>query len=260
MNFSFYYTIDLWIISVVLFILLILSMLAGRQFGMKRGKDYADNPANTAIVGSVYALMGLMFAFTFGMSGGRFDERKHVIVEEANCISTAILRLDLYADSVKPLFRKNFKDYLEARIAYYNAKADTALIRRSLEDRDRYSIELWKIAATNSRIGANLVASNQMIPALNQMFDISNTRFWGEYDRTPSSILTMLFSLSLIGAFMMGYTSAGKGKFDYAMAVAFCFLIAMVIFFIIDLDKPRRGIITVDRHAKAIVDLRTMLD
>lgn len=260
MKLSLYYSIDTWIICLIQFSLMLVMIQVGRTIARNRSQDYADNPGNSAITASLYGLVGLLLAFTFGMSGERFKQRKQTIIEESNAIGTAILRVELYADSVKPDLRSNFRKYLEARIRYYDSEYDTLSIHQSLQDGTLYGNELWKIASRNSRIPANFVASNQMAPALNHMFDIANTRFWGEYERTPPSILTMLFCLLLVTAFTAGYTSAGKGKLDWCMAICFCFFSSFVIFCIIDLDKPRRGIVTLDQQARAIVDLRQMLE
>lgn len=259
MALSFYYTIDIWIIVVVQILLMLVCIQSGRLVARNRAQEYADNPGNTAIAASLYGLLGLLLAFTFGMSGDQFKQRKKVILEEANSIGTAILRIQLYADSVQSQFRQQFREYLEARIRYYEAQRDTVKINQALRDADQAATAIWAIAAEQSKIKDNLVASGQMIPALNQMFDIANSRFWGELTRTPGSILTMLFLLSLCTAFVAGYTSRGKGKFDWTMAAGFCVLTSIVIFFIIDLDKPRSGIITTDQTARAITDLRKIL-
>jgi len=221
--------------------------------------DHSKNPGNAALTTSLYGLLGLLLAFTFGMSGDRFRERRNIIINESNAIGTAILRLELYADSVKPDFRKSFHKYLEARIAYFDSGVDIANIRLALERSNSAADSLWEIAASHSRYPANLVASNQMVPALNQMFDVANSRFWSEYNRTPTSILTMLIVLCLSAAFVAGHTSVGEGKFDWFMAFGFCALISIVVYCIIDLDRPRAGLINLDENARAISDLRQML-
>jgi hypothetical protein len=70
----------------------------------------------------------------------------------------------------------------------------------------------------------------------------------------------MLFCLSIAAAFLAGYTSVEKGKFDWSLAIGFCMLISLVIFFIIDLDKPRSGVITLDDNAHAITNLLKMVE
>jgi hypothetical protein len=259
MKLSYFYIFDTWIICSIQFLLMVSGIVLGRYLAKNRSEAYAENPGNTAVVSSLYGLMGLQVAFTFAMSADRFKERKQTIVEESNCISTAILRIQLYADSVQPEFNKHFREYLEARIRYYEAGRDTGKIREALQSADLHGRRIWAVAATQSRIPTNLVASNQMVPALNAMIDITNTRFWGEYDRTPPSILTMLFLLAISASFMIGYTSADKGVLDWTRAIFFCFFTTLVLYFIIDLDRPRAGSVRLDSHRRAITDLRGLL-
>jgi hypothetical protein len=45
--------------------------------------------------------MGLMIAFTFSGAASRFDSRRQLIVEEANKIGTAYLRIELLPASLE---------------------------------------------------------------------------------------------------------------------------------------------------------------
>jgi hypothetical protein len=53
------------------------------------------------------------------MSASKFDTRRQLIVEEASDIGTAILRYDLYPDSVRTRLGADLKNYFESRIAYF---------------------------------------------------------------------------------------------------------------------------------------------
>lgn len=261
MHLSFFYSVSTWVLSLGLFVMMVLFIAFGRRISKDRvTPDHSKNPGNAAMITSLYAVLGLLLAFTFGMSGDRFRERRNIIVNESNAIGAAALRARLYADSVQPHFESQFRAYLAARIEYFDAGADTLRIRMALEQSNDAGRKLWRIAAEHSRHPANLVASNQMVPALNQMFDLANSRFWSEYNRTPGSILMMLFILCISAAFVTGHTSVSEGKFDWAMAVGFCALISCVIFFIIDLDRPRVGIITLEENARALLDLMKTME
>src|SRR5207344_161666 len=48
-----------------------------------------------AVEGAVFALFGLMVAFSFSGAVSRFDSRRALITEEANDIGTAYLRIEL---------------------------------------------------------------------------------------------------------------------------------------------------------------------
>ena len=129
MKLSFFYTVDTRILTLALFVVMVAAIKLGQAIAKKTGRETGDNPGNSVITGSLYGLLGLLLAFTFGMSGDRFKERRNIIAQEANHIGTAIFRIQLYADSVQPLFRENFGPYLEARIKYFSAHRDTAQIK-----------------------------------------------------------------------------------------------------------------------------------
>ncbi len=48
--------------------------------------------------GAVAGLLAFMLAFTFSSAASRFQDRRHLVVEEANAIGTAYLRTQFVAD------------------------------------------------------------------------------------------------------------------------------------------------------------------
>ena len=67
----------------------------------------------------MFALFGLLIAFTFSGGASRLDTRRQLIAEEANAIGTAYLCLDLLPASDQPALRGLFRDYLDSRLAVY---------------------------------------------------------------------------------------------------------------------------------------------
>ena len=108
MKLSYLFELATWLVSCILFLQMLAAIWVGRWFAKNRSQEYTENPGTTAITASLYGLLGLLLAFTFGMSGERFKERKHLIVDEANAINTVRLRLRLYPDSVQMQFQKSF--------------------------------------------------------------------------------------------------------------------------------------------------------
>lgn len=190
------------------------------------------------------------------MSGDRYDSRRKIIIEEANNIGTAILRSDLYPDSSRTLFRKDFKLYVEARISYYQAGADVKEVLKADSLSQKIASKLWKRASMLSKNPANLAATQQMIPALNDMIDVTTSRLAGEKAKVPESIILMLFFLAMIIAFYGGYSEGRKGKMDWVVQIGFCLLVSLVILFTLDLDRPRRGFVNLDVSNQTIIDLR----
>jgi hypothetical protein len=246
---------DAWVIALLLFIIMLVASYTGKLTG-----NYIRNKRHTeeklTETSPLIALLFFLLAFTFGMSGERYDSRRKIVVEEANDIGTALLRSDLYPDSTRTLFRKDFKEYVEARISYYQVGADVKGILKADSLSQVISSKLWKRASALSKDPANLAATQQMIPALNAMIDVTTSRLVGEKAKVPESILMMLFFLALISAFYGGYSEGRRGKMDWIVQVGFCLLVSLVILFTLDLDRPRRGFVNLDAPNQTIIDLR----
>lgn len=246
---------EAWVISLLLFTLMIISTFIGKLIGNYIGKKKGPEEKTTE-TSALVALLFFLLAFTFGMSGDRYDTRRKVVIEEANSIGTAILRSDLYPDSTRTLFRKDFKDYVETRISYYEAGPNAVKILKADSLSQIISSKLWKRASSLAKDPSNLAATQQMIPALNDMIDVTTTRLSGEKAKVPESILIMLFFLAAIIAFYGGYSDGRKGKIDWLVQIGFCILVSLVILFTLDLDRPRRGFVNLDVPNQTIIDLR----
>jgi len=209
--------------------------------------------------GSLLGLLALILAFTFNMSVSRYDQRRAIFIEETNDIGTAILRCDLYPDSTREEFRKDFKEYVEARILYYEAGTDAKIIQEALDKSDKISSRIWKRAAHLSLDPNAVVRSNQMLPALNSMIDVVTSRDALRTANVPDAVLWLLFSLCLINSFVVGFGII-QDKFSWFVIWSFAIMMALSVYFVLDLDRPRQGIITNDAHQQKMLELRKMLN
>jgi len=258
MKISYLVETESWVIAIILFVVMITSTILGvRAANAKKKRSLAagltTKPAETNY------LTGLFFfllAFTFGMSGSRYDARRKIIVEEANIIGTSILRSDLYSPEERLNFRKDFREYLEYRIAFYKAGADIDKILDAQKKSQEVASRLWARAMRLSADKSNMDATLLMTASLNEMIDVTTTRLSGEKAKVPESILWMLFALACITSFFSGYTATLKGTFDWLVETGFCVLISLVILFTFDLDRPRRGMMTLDASNQNIIELR----
>ncbi|TMI64676.1 MAG: DUF4239 domain-containing protein [Bacteroidetes bacterium] len=253
---SFLLRLDTWQIMLILLALMILSIKVGLITGKKSHKE---SPADNTILASLFTLLGLLLAFTFSMAINYHGMRKDIIIEEANDIGTAILRADLYPESDRNLFRAEFKKYVDARVNYFTAGTDLDEIKAAQKLSVEIQQRLWDHASQFSKDSSNTtVASMQMIPALNAMIDVTTTRQYGELVHLPDTIIYLLFLLSAVCSFYIGYIFSSKEKFDWILAMLFCLLTSLVVFVIFDLDRSRRGFIKLDQMNNAIVELKQM--
>src|SRR5262245_19216607 len=105
-------------------------------------------PGLGAVEGAVFGLMGLLLAFTFSGAAARFDLRRMQIVDEANNIGTAYLRLDLLAPEARGVVKEKFRQYVDARIELYRAIPDEARVNAALARLAELQEEIWALSVT----------------------------------------------------------------------------------------------------------------
>lgn len=249
-----------WVVASLIFILAIVSYWFGHRIRIRIIKKNPDLSKIEfgAISGTLLALLGLLLAFTFSMSNSRFDNRRQLVIEEANAIGTVILRTDIYPDSMRSLLRTNLKEYLEDRIAFYQAGTDIEKTIEFYRKADETGKKVWSIAAAYAKTDGIATRNSLLIPALNEMIDITTTRRAAGEATIPDSIMYFLFILCLGSAFLLGYEH--PDQIDWIVVIGFATMLAVTVFNIVDLDRPRRGLINMDTPNQKIIELREMFN
>ena len=245
-----------YLTCVLLFALLLASVEIGRIFARKRrGGVDSETPGTGAINGAVFALLGLILAFTFSGANTRFEGRRDLIVAESNAIGTAYLRIDLVQPDAQPALRAAFKRYVASRVFAYSQITDTDKFRAALVKSGAIQKEIWGLAVAAGRRPDALPAVNiSLLPALNEMIDISATRTFATLMHPPTAIYVMLIGLAAISGFLAGIGLAAGARQSWVHPVSFALIMTAAIYITIDLEFPRGGFIRVDSFEKAVVD------
>ncbi len=246
-----------------LFLGMLLFLEIGRRISIRRMKEDAGTAGEGvgAVDGAVFALLGLLIAFTFSGASSRFDIRRQLIVEETNDIGTAYLRLDLLPVNAQPMLRESFRRYLDARIEVYQKLPDIAAAKKSLAKASELQGQIWRQAVSASQAkGAPPAAPILLLPALNAMIDITTTRTMATLMHPPTIVFVMLFGLALAASLLAGYGMTGSKARSRFHMLAFALAMAVAIFIILDIEYPRLGLIRVDAFDQALIDLRESMN
>jgi hypothetical protein len=236
-----------------LFVAMLVLLEVGRRVGARRAAQEGEAAGAGVVDGAVFALLGLLIAFTFSGAASRFDDRRKLIVEEANAIGTAYLRIDLLPAAAQGDLRELFRRYLDTRLAAYRALPDMAAAKVELDRAAALQQEIWAKAVAAS---AGTQATVLVLPALNQMIDITTTRTMSAQAHPPAVIFALLFGLALLGALLAGYAMAGAKGRNWMHMTTFALALAGAIYVILDLEYPRLGLIRADAFDHVLVELR----
>lgn len=241
-----------------LFLIMLLVLETGRRIGkryysMEESEHHRGN--RILVESAIYGLLGLLIAFTVSGAANRFDARRTLTVQEANAIGTAYLRLDLLPAAAQPELRRKFRRYAEARLAVFRLLPDFEASNAEAVRANELQRSIWNevIAALP---GVPQSATLMLLPALNEMFDITSSRAIAGQAHTPLVILCALAVLALFCCLLAGYGLAGENPLGSALRmIGFALVVTLAIFVILDLDYPRVGLIRLDYADQALIDV-----
>jgi hypothetical protein len=246
------------LVAVGLFVGMVGLLELGRRLGLRRRRQQGD-AATGALDGVVFALLGLLLAFSFSGAASRFQERRDLIVQEANDIGTAWLRLDLLPPPAQPALRELFRRYLDSRLAMHQSRSDRAAEAREIRLSTDLQGQIWNQSVAGVREAHDTAITSLVLSAQNTMFDIMQTRVAGLEHHPPNIVFAMLFLLALGCAFVAGDGLAASPERRPLHMIAFAAAIAFSVYVILDLEYPRLGLIRVDDADRVLVDLRASM-
>ena len=216
--------------------------------GLRRRRQTA--PQSSAIEGAVFALFGLLLAFTFSGAVARYDAHRELVIEERNDIETAYLRLDLLPPQNQPPVRQLFRDYVDSRLHLYGHAAGE--VSPGTEQLQR---EIWQTCvASVASTGANPDAAKLLLPALNAMFDITATRQNAFNMHPPAVIFLLLYVLSGGAAFLAGYGMTATTR-SWLYTISFAFTVTLTIYATLEIEYPSKGLIRLTNTDEVLLQL-----
>jgi uncharacterized membrane protein (Fun14 family) len=245
------YGVNELVIALVLIGLLLLTIEMGYRLGdrVQPGlNDSAKSPV-LAISGAIFGLLALLLGFTFSMSLGRFDQRKQLVVQEANAIGTTYLRSKLFPEPHRSDVASLLRSYVDARLDFYNLRDDHGQFRNVIERTEKLQDDLWSQVVSVVKKDDRPVTTGLFIPALNEVIDLHAKRVAAMENHVPESVLLLLILVALLAAMLVGY-GCGLAKRRHLLSTSIvALLIGIVIIAIIDLDRPTRGLIRVSQNS-----------
>ena len=225
----------------------------GKRYHSKVDEEFKRQ--TKAIQAGILGLLAFLLGFTFHISLQRFDERSENVVNESNAIGGALLRTKLLSSPYDSINNALLIKYLDLRIKI-SSVALTNTAERKVIDAETEKVQklLWERSAEAARMDSRPVIAGYYIASVNQLIDERNHRMELQQRHVPELVLIILFLVFIIGGGFMGYTSGLGMRRAYFPMLMFNLLIALVVFIILDMDSPKRGLIKVNQDS--LIELR----
>lgn len=245
--------LPLWALFVAASVVVFASVEAGFRLGLhKRGQtEGMKDAAAGAMVGATLGLLAFMLAFTFSMAATRLDNRKALILDEANAVQTTYLRAGFIAEPQRSEIRALLREYVNVRVDGANLEKVGETISRS----EQILVQVWSRAVAAAELNSDSIPTGLFVESLNEVIVIHAKRVKAALrSRIPAVIIYVLYFVMTLAMVSMGYVAGLGGKrtppVTYALVLAF----SSVLFLINDLDRPLEGALTASQQP--LLDLR----
>jgi len=232
------------LIPAVVFAATVGALRLGHRIAAQRAaRDEPPLEGVRTIEAALFALFGLLIAFSFSGAQSRLDARRAMIVEEANAIGTAYLRLDLLPEPERATLQDRFRSYVDARIGYYRKMIDADASRAHHERARALQREIWDRAIPAAARAGGTPATQMVVPALNEMFDITSARDAALHMHVPIVVFVLLGLMSLACAVLAGMGMAKARQPSQFHVLMFAGTMALTAYVILNLEFPRLGFV-----------------
>lgn len=213
-----------------------------------------SEPKDRSPIGSIVAatlgLLAFLLAFTFGISASKFDDRRMLVIDEANAIRTTYLRAGYLPDPYRIEIRNLLKEYVSLRLEALN----TGNIEQGVKGSEDLQDRLWLQAVAVAEKNSNSEVVALFIESLNEVIEIHAKRVnLGIYIRIPLIIWIALFFVTILAIGSVGYQIGLIHARYLGINLLLILTFSSVIVLIADLDRPQEGFIKVSQQS--LIDL-----
>ena len=197
------------------------------------------------LVGAILALMGFLLATTTALAADRFDARRALVVDEANAISTTFLRAGYLDEPAATEVRNLLRVYAPLRINVLDPAvyADNLAASKAMRD------DLWGKAEAVARTSGDRPVVAIFVESLNEAIDIAAAREAAlDNGRVPETVAWFLLLGAGLSAGIVGYNAGLKRRRGVVGAAVQILLLSAALAFVIDLDRPRDGLLRVSQE------------
>lgn len=227
----------------------------GRWMGRRRVAE--EERGHSTVEGAVFALVGFLIAFSFSGAQGRLENRTAIVVDEANAIGTAYLRVDLLPVERRANMRRLFARYVDLRIEGGQRLPQEGVTNAPWQEASDLTRQIWNEANEGTRASAE-GDRRLLLDALNTMFDQATRRSVATQVHLPVVVLAALGAMTSLALVLAGRSMTGpKPQWGYKVILAAVFAVVFTV--LLDLDHPRSGLIRMSAADSAMTSVRDQI-
>lgn len=241
-------TFPLWIIGLLILLALtgavVLGYVSQVFWQRKAGPESESALGSSHLLSAVLGLLALLLGFSFSIAMNRYDTRRDLVVQEANAIGTAWLRVQLLNEPEKTQMSGLLRRYVDTRLLWSEIERNGSVegATRVLQQ------QLWVATGRALHSDSPPLLARGVMDSLNESFDLAAARQAARSAHIPDTVLYALLLFSVLSMVMMGAMLATARKPHRTQTGLLLVLLTLGQLIILDLDRPRTGTIQVSQQ------------
>jgi hypothetical protein len=166
-----------------------------------------------------------------------------LMVDEANAIGTTYLRAQLLPEPYGSEAASLLRDYLDVRVEWHRALDDGKRLEEANEATEDLQQQIWARAVAAGQEDPRAETYGLFIQSLNEVIDLHTMRLASVENRIPPTALYLLLLAAILSVLALGYGAGLGNRRNILGRIIVALLIVVVIFVVVDLDRPGGGLI-----------------
>jgi hypothetical protein len=237
------YSLDPAVVTVILAIL----MLAAWRIGIRLGRGLrAGDGTPPQFDGASMALLGLLLAFAFGSSMGKYEQRRIAVVQDSNAIGDFYTCATLLKEPIRSKLQAVIRGYTERRLKLALEPMSSLNLENALAEFQQMHDQMTMLVDQALSGGTPIAVS--LTNTLNAVTSNHAARLAAIRDRLPGSIVALLFVSTIVTTILIGRNQGFSGSVDPSGVVCFVLLVSFAVYVTLDLNRAGLGFIRVSQE------------
>lgn len=227
----------------------------GHMWGRRHHLTEKEAERGGALDGVIFALLGLLLAFSFSGAITRYSAHRDLLTKEANSIAEFHTKLDLLPLEEQAPLRALLRRYAEARFEATQADIHSPAEKEALAGSQQIQKQMWEYLVESVKNSRNAVTINSVIDAFITMAAAPGDQLAEEQNHVPLVIYALIFLLSAMSTLVAGYGMGNKEKLPVFRIIMFSLTVVATVYTILDLEYPRTGLFNAVSSNQMLVEV-----
>jgi hypothetical protein len=239
-------TTPIWLLGLLLFLATVVCAFAGshlsRWFAQRADEGGKLSEAQEGyVVTSIFALLALLVAFTFGLTMERYEARRQLVVQDATAIETLYLKSQLLDEPHRSRFSGLLIRYAGNHVELAHLRRDDAAAGRLLGEDDAMLRDLWIATVPAFQSIKTIDFSASFVDSVSEVVKVDAERKALRRAQIPGTIIIVLMFYTLVASAVLGGVMQSRKAQQFSIALLALNILALMI--ITDVNRPVEGTI-----------------